>query len=195
MSYWDDKVVLVTGAASGIGQATAVRFAREGARVGLLDRNSDGLEQTRSMIDDVSRSLALQADLTDEPGTVEAVATLLRWQGRLDAVVNVAGICPSEEYLDAPRSHWDAVIQINLRGTYVVAREGARAMMERGGGAIVNVSSALGIVADPTLITYCATKGGVAAMSRAMALKLAPHGIRVNCISPGGSRPPYSTSG
>jgi NAD(P)-dependent dehydrogenase (short-subunit alcohol dehydrogenase family) len=82
------------------------------------------------------------------------------------------------------------VTQINLRGTYIVAREGARFMVGQKAGAIVNISSALGIVADPTLITYCATKGGVTAMTRALALNLAPHGIRVISVSPGGVATP-----
>ena len=190
MSYWEDKVVLVTGAASGIGQATAARFAHEGAFVGLLDRNEEGMQETVRSIDDGARVLCQPADLLDEPVVVDAVARVAAWKQRLDVVVNVAGICPSEEYLEAPRSHWDTVIQINLRGTYVVAREGARVMIEQGGGAIVNVSSALGLVGDPSLITYCATKGGVTAMTRAMALKLAPHKIHVNSISPGGVATP-----
>src|SRR3954454_4781450 len=107
MSYWKDKVVLVTGAASGIGQATAVRFAQKGAFVGLLDRNADGLAETARMITPDGRAQCEVADLQDEPSTVAAVARVAAWKQRLDAVVNVAGICPSEEFLDAPRRHWD----------------------------------------------------------------------------------------
>jgi NAD(P)-dependent dehydrogenase (short-subunit alcohol dehydrogenase family) len=128
--------------------------------------------------------------LLDETATVEAVGRAGAWRQRIDVVVNVAGICPSEEFLDASRSDWDTVMQINLRGQYVVAREGARIMIPRASGAIVNVSSALGHVGDPSAISYCATKGGIAAMTRAMALRLAPHGIRVNAISPGGVATP-----
>jgi NAD(P)-dependent dehydrogenase (short-subunit alcohol dehydrogenase family) len=190
MSYWNDRVVLITGAASGIGQATAVRFAQEGASIGLLDRNAGGLQQTACLVGDSARVMIAEADLLDEASTVDAVAHLAGWKGRIDAVINVAGVCPSEEFLEAPRSHWDAVMQINLRGTYVVAREGARVMIGQGSGAIVNVSSALGLVGDPTLISYCATKGGITAMTRALALRLAPHGIRVNSISPGGVATP-----
>jgi NAD(P)-dependent dehydrogenase (short-subunit alcohol dehydrogenase family) len=190
MSYWKDKVVLVTGAASGIGQATAIRFASEGACVGLLDRNVQGLRKTANLIGDDECVHYEVVDLMDEAATTEAVARIAAWKQRLNVVVNVAGICPPEEYLDAPRSHWDTVVQINLRGTYVVSREGARAMMGQGEGAIVNVSSALGLVGDPSLISYCATKGGVTAMTRALALKLAPSHIRVNSISPGGVATP-----
>jgi NAD(P)-dependent dehydrogenase (short-subunit alcohol dehydrogenase family) len=190
MSYWEDKVVLVTGAASGIGQATAIRFAREGALVALLDRDEAGMWETAKVIGDAARVCCQVADLLDEPATVEAVARAAMWQQRLDVVANVAGVCVAEEFLTEPRSHWDTVIQINLRGTYVVAREGARVMMQHGGGAIVNVSSALGLVGDPSLIAYCASKGGITAMTRALALKLAPHRIRVNSVSPGGVATP-----
>jgi NAD(P)-dependent dehydrogenase (short-subunit alcohol dehydrogenase family) len=190
VSYWESKVVLVTGAASGIGRATAIRFAQEGAAVGLLDRNEQGMRETAELIGGGAQILCETADLADEATTVEAVRRIAAWKGRLDVVVNVAGVEAAEEFLDAPRSDWDLLIQVNLRGPYVVAREGARVMIERGSGAIVNVSSALGLVADPSLITYCATKGGLTAMTRALALKLAPHGIRVNTISPGGVATP-----
>src|SRR5438552_62384 len=111
MSYWSDKVVLVTGAASGIGQATAVRFAREGACVGLLDRNESGMQETARLVDDGARVRCQPADLLDETSVVDAVAQVAAWKGQLDVVVNVAGICPAEEYLDAPRSHWETVMQ------------------------------------------------------------------------------------
>lgn len=190
MSYWDDKVVFLTGAASGIGQAAALRFAGEGASVALLDRNATGLEETVKKLGPDSRALALHADLENDKAVEAAVAKAFAWKGRLDVVANVAGICPPEEFLEAPRKYWDTVIQINLRGTYLVAREGARHMIKTGGGAIVNVSSVLGMVGEPSLVTYCATKGGIRAMTRALALRLAPHRIRVNAVCPGGVATP-----
>jgi NAD(P)-dependent dehydrogenase (short-subunit alcohol dehydrogenase family) len=107
--YWNDRVVLVTGGASGIGRATAIRFAREGACVGLLDRNPAGMEETAQVINDGARVRCENADLMDEPATIAAVERIAEWKQRLDVVVNVAGICPPEEFLDAPRSHWDTV--------------------------------------------------------------------------------------
>jgi NAD(P)-dependent dehydrogenase (short-subunit alcohol dehydrogenase family) len=190
MSYWNERVVLVTGAASGIGRATAVRFAREGACVALMDRNADGLAETARIVDDPARVFCERVDLLEEPLVVEAVDRVGAWKGRIDALVNVAGVCLSEEYLDSSRQDWDAMVGINLRGTYLVSREAARVMIPRREGTIVNVSSALGLVGDPSLIAYCATKGGVTAMTRAMALKLAPHQIRVNSVSPGGVATP-----
>src|SRR5687768_12122393 len=103
MTYWKNRVVLVTGAASGIGQATAIRFAHEGACVGLLDRNAEGMQETIALMGNTPRVMPLTADLVDEKSVVDAVARLAAWKGRLDVVVNVAGVCPPEEYLDAPR--------------------------------------------------------------------------------------------
>ena len=193
MRYWDQKVAFVTGAASGIGEATALRFAQEGAYVALLDRDEAGLTRTVEKASDPERTLILVADLMDDDATARAVEHAARWKGRLDAVANVAGIGPPEEFLEAPRQYWDSVVETNLRGTYVVAREAARQMIKFGsGGAIVNVSSILGLVAEPSLVTYCATKGGILAMTRAMALSLAPHGIRVNAVSPGSVATPLT---
>lgn len=185
MSHWRDKVVLVTGAASGIGQATALRFAQDGAAVAMLDRDAAGLGRTAGRIGDAERALALPADLQDEAATVAAVDRAAAWKGRLDVVVNVAGISPPEQFPDTPRSYWDAMVQINLRGYYVVAQAGAKHLIRGGGGAIVNVSSVLALVGDPSLVVYSATKGGISAMTRAMAMTLAKHKIRVNAVCPG----------
>jgi NAD(P)-dependent dehydrogenase (short-subunit alcohol dehydrogenase family) len=193
VQYWDQKVAFVTGAASGIGQAAALRFVEEGAFVVVLDRDEDGLKGTLEKTCDPGRILILVADLMDEDAAAEAVERAARWKGRLDAVANVAGVGPPEEFLQSTREYWDAVVETNLRGTYVVAREAGRQMIELdGGGAIVNVSSIMGLVADPSLVTYCATKGGILAMTRAMALSLAPHRIRVNAVSPGAVATPLT---
>jgi NAD(P)-dependent dehydrogenase (short-subunit alcohol dehydrogenase family) len=185
MTYWDDKVVLVTGAASGIGQATAWRLLREGASVALLDRDRAGIEHTRSEGEGQDKTLALVVDLKDEAGVIEAVKMAATWKQRLDGAVNVAGISPAEEFLASTREYWDELLEINLRGTYLVGREAARVMAEQGEGAIVNVSSVLALVGDPTLVSYSATKGGISAMTRAMAVRLGPHRIRVNAVCPG----------
>lgn len=192
MEYWDGKVVLVTGAASGIGRSTALRFAHEDASIALLDRNEGGLRQTAEKIGKPSSALLLPVDLQDEAGVLAAVNKAAQWKQRLDVVVNVAGVCPPEDFLESTREYWDTLIQINLRGTYLVAREGARHMIPNGGGAIVNVSSIVALVGDGALVTYCATKGGVSAMTRAMALTLAPHHIRVNAVCPGSVNSPMT---
>ncbi len=182
--YWDGKAALVTGAASGIGRATALRLAAARASVALLDRDGQGLEETVRMMPSRTEVLPLVVDLRNEAGTVAAVGSAHGWKQRLDAAVNVAGISPAEDFLNSSRESWDELIQVNLRGTFVVAREAARHMMDQG-GAIVNVSSALALVGDPTLVSYSATKGAISAMTRSMAVALGPHHIRVNAVCPG----------
>lgn len=182
---WREKVVLVTGAASGIGRATSIRLSQEGASVALIDRDRVGLEQTIAQIGDASRTLALLTDLCDEGEVTKSVSMAAEWKQRLDAAVNVAGISPAENFLESTRKYWDDLVNINLRGCHLVSREAARHMIPAGRGAIVNVSSVLALVGDPSLVIYSATKGGISAMTRAMAVNLAPHGIRVNAVCPG----------
>ena len=184
MSYWSNKTVLITGAASGIGRATARRFASEGASVAMLDRNERGLKETRQRIGDDSRTRTFTVDLEDEQAVREAVRNSISWNNQLQAAINVAGIGAPEQFPDSTRAEWDSLIQVNLRGGYVVAQEAARHMIQAGGGAIVNVSSILALVADPSLIMYSATKGGVSGITRALAIRLAEHNIRVNAVCP-----------
>ena len=178
------RVALVTGAASGIGRAAALRFLGDGYSVAALDRNAEGLESLAKESPDAGRTLILPADLLDEETTGAALDQALGWKDRLDVVVNVAGISPPEELSKYPREDWTPLIQINLRGVFVVCQKTAPALAKSGEGAIVNVSSILARVADPTLIAYGATKGGVSAMTRALAMKLAPE-VRVNAVCPG----------
>src|SRR6516225_6525693 len=136
--YWTERTVLITGAASGIGRAAAQIFAAAGAAVAILDRNEAGLRETAVLVG--GNSLLLPVDLLDEAATVARVARAFEWRNRLDAVVNVAGISPAEDFLESTRADWDRLLQINLRGTFVVSREGARWMKPARAGAIVNVS-------------------------------------------------------
>jgi len=162
-----------------------VRFANEGAAVALLDCNAAGLRVSCDLIGDAARSLSLTADLRDEDSVTAAVQSVVAWRGAPQAVINVAGVSPPQDFLDSSRKEWDDLLQVNLRGAYVVAQQAARHMVEAGSGAIVNVSSILALVADPTLVAYSATKGGVSAMTRGMAIRLAKHNIRVNAVCPG----------
>jgi NAD(P)-dependent dehydrogenase (short-subunit alcohol dehydrogenase family) len=182
--HGEGRVALVTGAASGIGRAAARRFLAEGYSVAALDRNAEGLGTLTQESPAAERTLTLPADLVDEEATVAALDRTLGWRGRLDVVVNVAGISPPEELSTYPREDWTPLVQINLRGVFLVCQKAATALAKSGEGAIVNVSSILARVADPTLIAYGATKGGVSAMTRALAMKLAPR-VRVNAVCPG----------
>ena len=179
-----EKVALVTGAASGIGRATALRFLEAGYSVAALDRDAEGLESLAGESPDAGRILVLVADLTDEEETGEALDQALGWKDRLDAVINVAGLSPPEEFETYTKEDWTPLIQTNVRGMFVVCQRTAPALAKSEEGAIVNVSSILARVADPTLIAYGATKGGVSAMTRALAMKLAPE-VRVNAVGPG----------
>ncbi len=178
------RVALVTGAASGIGRATALRFLGAGFSVAALDRDAEGLKSLAGESPDAERTLILVADLVDERKTGEALDRVLGWKDRLDAVINVAGLSPPEEFSKYTREDWIPLVQTNLRGMFVVCQKTAPALTKSGEGAIVNVSSILARVADPTLIAYGATKGGVSALTRALAMKLAPE-VRVNAVCPG----------
>jgi NAD(P)-dependent dehydrogenase (short-subunit alcohol dehydrogenase family) len=189
MGYWAGKVALVTGAASGVGRATALRFLAEGAAAALLDRDGPGLRRTAEGAE-TSSVLVLPVDLREEEAVDQAVDRAAGWKGRLDAVANCAAICPPEEFTTSTREEWEAIVDVNLRGYYLVARRAARSM-ERAGGAIVNVSSILGLVGEPACVAYGATKGGILAMTRAMAMRLAPR-VRVNAVSPGSIATPQT---
>jgi len=177
-------VALVTGAASGIGRATALRFLGAGYDVAALDRNELGLQSLAKEAGDKGRLLVLPADLVDEDATAAALDRAVAWHGRLDVVVNVAGLSLPEDFSKTTREEWTTLLQVNLRGVYFICQRLADALSESGEGAIVNISSILARVADPTLVAYGATKGGVSSLTRALAIRLAPR-VRVNAVCPG----------
>ena len=180
------RVALITGAGSGIGRATSILFAREGARVGLLDMSREGLETTVSAMgngDPPARVFA--TDVRDEAAVQAAVAECEASFGKLDTVVNVAGVSWTEDMTKTTREQWDRVVDTNLRGLFHVCKHALPAMLRAGGGSIVNVSSILGLVGDPVQPTYCASKGGILSMTRALAIAYGPKNIRANVICPG----------
>ncbi|MHA6781000.1 SDR family NAD(P)-dependent oxidoreductase [Pseudonocardia saturnea] len=179
-----DKVAVVTGGGSGIGQATAVRFAAEGATVGVLDLVPEAAEQTVAMIDKeggVARALA--ADVSNAGQVAEAVDALAAEYGRIDVLYNNAGVDSRGSVAVAEEADWDRCFAVNVKGTFLTSRAALKHMGE--GGSIVNQASVAGLVGVMNFAAYCSAKGAVIALTRSMAVDLAARRIRVNVICPG----------
>lgn len=176
------KVVVVTGAGSGIGAAAADRFISEGASVVYADRDTDRLAR----IDCSARVLPAEVDVSDPQSVERLVAATLDRFGRVDVVVSNAGIWAGAPFLDITNEDWNAVIGVNLTGTFLVCREFGRAMAATGTpGAIVVTASTNSFLAEPDSAHYNASKGGVVMLVKSMAVDLAPARIRVNAVAPG----------
>ncbi len=179
------KVALVTGAGSGIGRATAIRLAAEGARVACADLALDAAGATARTIEAAGgETIALQADVSDEAACARMVAdTMDRWR-RLTTLVNSAGVRPVGRDAAPPPAEWQRVVHVNLTGTYFASRAALPALADSGSGAITNLASIYGLVGGSLSPAYAASKGGVANLTRQMALQWAPR-VRVNCVCPG----------
>jgi dihydroanticapsin dehydrogenase len=177
------KVCIVTGAASGIGRATALRLAEEGALVTCVDRNGDGVRDTAETIGDAAA--AVVADVADHP-QVRAYTddTVERW-GRLDVAFNNAGVNLPTVFHEAPDELIDQTIAINLKGVIYGCRAAIPHMLRQGGGSIINTGSVNSLVSEPYLSIYAATKGAILMLSRSIALDYAKQEIRCNCLCPG----------
>ena len=189
------KVALVTGAGTGVGRAAAIGYAREGAAVALLGRSAGTLLETAHAIHSAGgEALVVPTDVTDESSVIAAMEAITGWKGGLDIAFNCAGtfiLSPLEEY---ELSDWNAVMGLNATGVFLGMKHEVRAMKERGGGTIVNMSSNLGAhLAAPGMVAYIASKAAVSAMTRAAAREVIGAGIRVNCISAGPIDNPMST--
>jgi 3-oxoacyl-[acyl-carrier protein] reductase len=183
----EGKVAIVTGAAAGIGRAVAERFGREGAAVVVADVDETGARAVATDIEDAGgRALAVGCDVSDEAAVDRLFAACAEAFGPLDAIVTNAALTATERhFLEADRAWWDAIVAVNLTGTFHCALRAARVMAPRRRGAIITVSSGAAQRAHRGNAAYDATKGGIDAFTRALALDLGPYGIRVNGIVPG----------
>jgi NAD(P)-dependent dehydrogenase (short-subunit alcohol dehydrogenase family) len=180
------KAALVTGAAMGLGEAIARRFAAEGARVACVDVRREPAEAVAEAIraggGDAFVEVADVGRAADAAAVVAAVEARL---GRIDVLVNNAGVIPSRETLvDTAEADWDETLRVNLKGVFLMSRAALPGMVRRGGGALVNLSSITGMVGLPVRPAYSASKGGVAILTRQMAVDYGRHGIRVNAVAP-----------
>ena len=178
------KVALVTGAGRGIGQAIALAFAREGAKVAVADIDPGTAQATARRIGR-AKARALQMDVADSGSVRDGFDAIDRSWGRIDVAVTNAAVEPIVPFLELSEATWDRIIDVNLKGTFLVAQAAARRMARRRRGVIITLSSVNAEVARPESAAYAATKGGVRQLTKAMAIALAPHGIRVNAIGPG----------
>jgi len=181
------KVVLVTGAGNGIGRAIAERFASVGAKVAVNDVSD---ERAKATIDAITTSggeaMAVVADVSDSASVNAMIESIMETHGRIDVVVNNAGLVePMLHFFEADEAWWRRIIDVNLTGHFLVSHPTARIMAKQGGGCIINMSSGGATRAHRAFTAYDATKGGIEALTRAMALDLGPYNIRVNALMPG----------
>ena len=172
-----DRVCVITGAAGGIGAATAERFAREGARVVGVDLRAHEVGE-----------LALQADLTDEPAVAGMYTRIRRELGRIDVLFNNAGISPTDDasVLETTLEAWERVQSANLRSVFLCCKHGIPHLLDGGGGSVINTASFVAVMGSATSqISYTASKGGVLALSRELGIEFARRGVRVNALCPG----------
>ena len=183
---FENKVAVVTGASQGIGAACAERLARDGAAVALWDvDDARGEALAASLKSRGHKAAYVHCNVARKAEVDAALAATLAAFGRVDALVNNAGIFKAADFLDITEADWDAVIDVNLKGAFLVAQAVARSMTASGGGAIVHMSSVNALMAIPSIASYNVSKGGINQLTRVMALALADHGIRVNAVGPG----------
>lgn len=177
-----EKVAVVTGAAQGIGLAIARAYAGEGAKVMLADVNDS---KGRAAAESIPGAEFVRCDVGDVAQAAALVKQTVERHGALDICVNNAAVLRSGDVLELSEEDFDAVLRVNLRGAFLVARAAARAMVERGSGSIINLSSVNALLTIPNQLAYNVSKGGLAQLTRNMAVALAPRGVRVNAIGPG----------
>jgi NAD(P)-dependent dehydrogenase (short-subunit alcohol dehydrogenase family) len=192
MGRLDGKVCLITGAGSGIGQASAMLFAREGAQVVVADVDDKGARSTVASIrKEGGESAAEHVDVTDEAQTASLAARVAKRFKRIDVLFNNAGISGVGDVLETEPDLFDRVMSVNVRGVYLMSRAVVPYMTRQGSGSIINMSSCIAEIGLARRVSYAASKGAVLAMTRSMQVDLAPHGIRVNALLPGTILTPF----
>jgi len=182
----EGKSVVITGAAKGIGLACARAFARQGARLALLDTDEAGVSAAaESLCAQGAQALAFAASVTDEQAVEDAFARTEAAYGRIDVLVNSAGVSANKPTLEVSADEWRRVIDINLTGVFLCAQAAGRRMVPQGEGAIINLASMYGVVAAPDRAAYCASKGAVVLLTETLAVEWGPSGVRVNALAPG----------
>jgi len=180
------QVALVTGGTSGIGEATALLFAREGALVAITGRNETrGHAVTAAILEGGGQAIFLRTDVRKAAECERAVRETVNSFGRVDILFNNAGVFYPHDTIECSEEEWDEQIDINLKGTFLMSKAALPDMIAQSRGVIVNNSSGWGIVGGDKAVAYCASKGGVVLMTKAMAIDHGRQGIRVNCICPG----------
>lgn len=180
------SVAMVTGAASGIGRAIALRFADMGAEVALLDIDETGNAQTQAeMKKRGRRAISVRCDVSSATDCKRATETVVQHHRTIDILCNCAGLAIRKDVVELNEDEWDRALDVTLKGIYLLSHEVIPHMIRGGGGEIINIGSGWSLKGGPRAASYCAAKGGTVNLTRAMAIDYGKHGIRVNCICPG----------
>jgi NAD(P)-dependent dehydrogenase (short-subunit alcohol dehydrogenase family) len=192
---FEGKTAVVTGAGSGIGRATAIRLAAEGASVACLDIVGDHLDETVDALAVLgAKAVAYRCDVTDETQVNDTVTEVASALGRPEVLCNVAGIGTFAHTQQMPLAQWERILAVNLTGTFLMSKAALAHLLESPGGNIVNVASTSGLMGAAYSAAYCASKGGVVMFTKALAIEYAGRGVRVNAVAPGGVDTPLIAS-